>query len=160
MRSLRAAEVVAGLAGAVLLATLPMTWFDVEVGNLMATGIATTGWEGLGWAMVAALVLSALLALALCLAIVASRSDSPGLMAGIALAVTSVPTLLALVIVLLARPGLGVGLPRGAVGLAPAAWAGLIAMAAVAAGSIASLHNERTTGADRRYTPPAPRPAP
>lgn len=160
MRRLRAAEVVAGLAAVVLLASLPMTWFEVEVGNLMALALDTTGWAGLGWAMVAALVLSALLALALCLAIVFGRSDSPGLVAGIALVVISVPTLLALVIVLLARPGLGVGLPRSAVSLAPAAWAGVIAMAAVAAGSIASLHNERTTGADRRYTPPAPRPAP
>ena len=160
MRRLRAAEVVTGLAAVVLLASLPMTWFDVEAGSLMANALDTTGWAGLGWAMVAALVLSALLALALRVAIVVGRSDSPGLVAGIALVVISVPTLLALVIVLLARPGLGVGLPRSAVGLAPAAWAGVISMAALAAGSIASLHNERTTGADRRYTPPAPRPAP
>ena len=160
MRRLRVAEAASGLGAVVLLASLPMTWFEVEVGSLMATGLATTGWAALGWAMVTALVLAALLALALCLAIATGRSDSPGLVAGIALVVISVPTLLALVIVLLARPGLGVGLPRGAVGLAPAAWVGAIAMAAVAAGAIASLHNERTTGADRRYTPPAARPAP
>ncbi len=160
MRRLRAAEIVAGVGAVVLLASLPMTWFDVEAGSLMATALATTGWAGLGWAMVAALVLCALLALGLCLAIAAGRSDAPGLVVGIALVVVAVPTLMALVIVLLARPGLGVGLPRGAVGLAPAAWAGAVAIAAIAAGSVASLHNERTSGAGRRYTPPAPRPAP
>ncbi len=160
MRRLRAAEIVAGIGAIVLLTSLPMTWFDVETGNLMATSLDTTGWGGLGWAMVAALVLCALLALGLCLAIVGGRSDAPGLVVGIALVVIATPTLLALVIVLLARPGLGVGLPRSAVELAPAAWAGAVAMAAIAAGSVASLHNERTTGAGRHFTPPAPRPAP
>jgi hypothetical protein len=160
VRRLRAAEGVAGLAAVVLLASLAMTWFDVETGSLMATGMDTTGWAGLGWAMVAALVLCAALALGLCLAIFAGRSDVPGLVVGITLVVIATPTLLALVIVLLARPGLGVGLPRSAVGLAPAAWAGAVAMAAIAAGSVASLHNERTTGAGRRYAPPEPRPAP
>jgi hypothetical protein len=160
MRKLRAAEVVAGAGAVVLLASLPMAWFDADAGSLMATALDTTGWAALGWAMVAALVLCALLALGLCLAIVAGRSDAPGLVVGIALVVVAVPTLMALIIVLLARPGLGVGLPRSAVGLEPAAWLGVVAMAAIAAGSIASLHNERTAGADRRCTPPAPRPAP
>lgn len=160
MRRLRAAEIVAGIGSVVLLASLPMTWFKVEAGNLMASALDTSGWTGLGWAMVAALVLCALLALGLCLAIVAGRSDAPGLVVGIALVVVATPTLLALVIVLLARPGLGLGLPRSAVELAPAAWVGAVAMVAVAAGSIASLHNERTTGTGRHYTPPAPRPAP
>lgn len=160
MRRLRVAEIVAGLAALVLLATLPLDWFSVDTGPLMALTLNTSGWAGLGWAMVAALVLTALLAIGLCVALVTAHSDSAGLVFGIALVVVAVPTLLALVIVLLARPGLGVGLPRSAVGLAPAAWAGLLALAAIAAGSIASLHNERTAGADRRFTPPAARPAP
>ena len=57
MRRLRAAEIVAGIGSLVLLASLPMTWFDVEAGNLMASAFDTSGWAGLGWAMVAALVL-------------------------------------------------------------------------------------------------------
>ena len=160
MSRLRAAEVLAGAAAIVLLVTLPLTWFTVDTGNLMAVDLDASGWSGLGWAMVAFLVLSALLALGLCGAILLGRSDLGGLVFGIALAVVSVPTLLALVLVLVLRPGLGLGLPRDAVGLAPAAWAGAVAMAAVAAGAIASLRNERTTGADRQFTAPAARPAP
>jgi len=160
VRHLRAAEIVAGLAAVALLATLPLTWFTAEAQALRAAEVTASGWDALGWAMVAALVLTALLALGLCLALVAAGSDGPGLKVGIALAVVSVPTLLALVVVLIARPGLGLGLPRDAVSLAPAAWAGTLCLAAIAAGAIASLHNERTTGADRRFTPPAARPAP
>lgn len=160
MSRLRAAEVLAGVAALVLLASLPFTWFTVDAGNLMAVDLDASGWSGLGWAMVAFLVVSALLALGLCVAILVSRSDLGGLVFGIALAVVSVPTLLALVVVLVLRPGLGLGLPRDAVGLAPAAWAGAVAMAALAAGAIASLRDERTTGADRQFTPPAARPAP
>lgn len=160
MKKLRAAEIIAGTAAIVLLASLPLTWFTADTGNLMVLGLDTTGRAGLGWLMVAALVISALLALGLCAALIAGASDAPGLMFGISLAVVSVVTLSALIIVLIARPGLGYGLPRSAVGLAPAAWMGTIAMAAIAAGAIVSLHNARTTGADREYTPPAPRPAP
>ena len=50
MRRLRAAEIVAGIGSVVLLASLPMTWFDVEAGNLTVTALDTSGWAGLGWA--------------------------------------------------------------------------------------------------------------
>ena len=160
MRRLRAAEIVAGIGAIVLLASVPLIWFTADTNSFFGVNLDTTGWAGLGWLMVAALVLSALLALGLCVALIAAVSDAPGLVFGILLAVVSVITLVALIIVLIARPGLGFGLPRSAVGLAPAAWAGAIAMAAIAAGAIASLHNTRTTGPDREYTPPAPRPAP
>lgn len=160
MKRLRAAEIIAGIGAVVLLVSLPMIWFTADTNSYFGVNLDTTGWAGLGWLMVAALVISALLAFGLCVALVTGVSDTPGLVFGILLAVVSVVTLVALIIVLIARPGLGLGLPRSSVGLAPAAWVGTVAMAAIAAGAIASLHNTRTTGADREYTPPAPRPAP
>ncbi len=167
MRRLRLAEWAVLLGAVVLALSLGRQWFSVNVSllnrpvdALLPFELATSGWDALGWFLVAMLVLCILLALALVISFVLGSGDAATLVFGAALGGFALPTMIGLLVVLAGRPGLGDNLPANAVRIEPAGWIGAIAMVLLTAGSLASIRNERTAGRDRAYQPPPPRPAP
>lgn len=164
MKHVRSAEwaVLAGALG--ILITLWQQWFSyavtLESFPPQELTITVTGWDGLGWLMVTMLVVSALLGVGLFLTFAINAGDAATLPFGATLGAVAIPTLIALLAVLLSRPGLGVDLPASAVGIEPAGWIGAASMALLTAGSLVSIRNERTDGRSRAYSPPPPRPAP
>ena len=128
MKHVRAAEwaVLAGAIGILLAIWRP--WFSYGVTlemfpprNLTAT---VTGWDGLGWLMVALLVISAVLGIGLFFSFAMNAGDAATLPFGAMLGAVAIPTLIALMVVLFTRPGSGVDLPASAVGIEPAGWVG------------------------------------
>lgn len=164
MKHLRVAEWAVAVGALGILATLWRPWFSYGLTlesfppqQLTAT---VSGWDGLGWLMVALLVVTAALGIGLFLTFSVNARDAVTLPFGATLGAVAVPTLIALMVVLLTRPGLGLGLPASAVGIEPACWVGAASMALLTAGSLASIRNERTDGPSRAYVPPPRRPAP
>jgi hypothetical protein len=164
VKHLRAAEWAVLIGSIGILATLRQPWFSygvtLESFPPQSLNLTVTGWDGLGWLMVALLVISALLGVGLFLTFAVNGRDALTLPFGATLGAVAVPTLIALMVVLLTRPGLGLNLPASAVGIEPAGWIGAISMVVLTAGSLVSIRNERTEGASRAYSPPSPRPAP
>ncbi|MBJ7342288.1 MAG: hypothetical protein JHC46_01715 [Solirubrobacteraceae bacterium] len=164
MKHLRAAEWAVLIGSIGILATLRQPWFSygvtLESFPAQSLNLTVTGWDGLGWLMVALLVISALLGVGLFLTFAANGRDALTLPFGATLGAVAVPTLIALMVVLFTRPGLGLNLPASDVGIEPAGWIGAISMVVLTAGSLVSIRNERTEGASRAYSPPSPRPAP
>ena len=164
MRHLRAAEWAVLIGSIGVLATLWQPWFSygvtLESFPPRTLSLIVTGWDGLGWLMVALLVISALLGVGLFLTFAVNGRDALTLPFGATLGAVAVPTLIALMVVLFTRPGLGLNLAASDVGIEPAGWIGAIAMVVLTAGSLVSIRNERTEGASRAYSPPSPRPAP
>ena len=164
MKHLRAAE-WAVLIGAIgILATLWQPWFSYGLTFVsfppQSLTYSVSGWDGLGWLMVALLVISALLGVGLFLTFAVNGRDALTLPFGATLGALAVPTLVALMVVLFTRPGLGLNLAASDVGIELAGWIGAISMVVLTAGSLVSIRNERTEGASRAYSPPSPRPAP
>ncbi len=164
MKHVRAAE-WAVLIGAIgVLVTLWQPWFSYAVTLEMFPPrdlvLTVTGWDGLGWLMVTLLVVSALLGIGLFFTFAMNAGDATTLPFGATLGAVAVPMLIALLVVLLSRPGLGIDLPASAVGIEPAGWIGAASAALLTAGSLVSIRNERTDGPSRAYSPPPPRPAP
>jgi hypothetical protein len=122
--------------------------------------LTVTGWDGLGWLMVTLLVVSAVLGIGLFFAFAMNAGDATTLPFGATLGAVAVPMLIALLVVLLSRPGLGFDLPASAVGIEPAGWIGAASAVLLTAGSLVSIRNERTDGPSRAYSAPPPRPAP
>ena len=164
MKHVRAAEwtVLVGSVG--VLATLWQPWFSYGVTLEMfpprELSAVVSGWDGLGWLMVTLMVVSSLLGIGLFIAFALNAGDASTLPFGATLGAVAIPTLIALMVVLFTRPGLGLGLPAAAVGIEPAGWIGAASMVLLTAGSLVSIRNERTDGASRAYTPPQRRPAP
>lgn len=164
MKHVRAAE-WAVLIGAIgVLATLWQPWFSYAVTLEMFPPrdlvLTVTGWAGLGWLMVTLLVVSAVLGIGLFITFAMNAGDATTLPLGATIGAVAVPMLIALLVVLLSRPGLGIGLAASAVGIEPAGWIGAASAVLLTAGSLVSIRNERTDGASRAYSPPPPKPAP
>ena len=164
MKHVRVAE-WAVLAGAIgILITLWQPWFSYAVTLEMfpprEITLKVTGWDGLGWLMVTMLIISAVLGIGLFLTFAIGAGDAATLPFGATLGAVAIPTLIALLIVLLSRPGLGLDLPAWGVGIEPAGWIGAASMVLLTAGSLVSIRSERTDGRSRAYSPPPPRPAP
>jgi len=164
VKHVRAAEwaVLAGAIGILLAIWRP--WFSYGLTqemfpprNITAT---VTGWDGLGWLMVTLLVISAVLGIGLFFSFALNAGDAATLPFGATLGAVAVPTLIALMVVLFTRPGLGLNLPAAAVGIEPAGWVGAASMVVLTAGSLVSIRNERTDGPSRAYSAPPARPAP
>jgi len=164
VKHLRAAEWAVLIGSIGILATLWQPWFSYGVTLLsyppQSLALSVTGWDGLGWLMVALLVTSALLGIGLFLTFAVNGRDALTLPFGATLGAVAVPTLVALMVVLFTRPGLGLNLAASDVGIESAGWIGAISMVVLTAGSLVSIRNERTEGASRAYSPPSPRPAP
>jgi hypothetical protein len=164
VKHVRAAE-WAVLIGAIgVLTTLWQPWFSYAVKLEMFPPrdlvLTVTGWDGLGWLMVTLLVVSALLGIGLFFTFAMNAGDATTLPFGATLGAIAVPMLIALLVVLLSRPGLGIDLPASAIGIEPAGWIGAASAVLLTAGSLVSIRNERTDGPSRAYRPPPPRPAP
>ena len=164
MKHLRLAEWAVLIGSIGILATLWQPWFSygvtLESFPPQSLTLSVSGWDGLGWLMIALLVISALLGVGLFLAFAVNGRDALTLPFGATLGAVAVPTLIALMVVLFTRPGLGLNLPASDVGIESAGWIGAISMVVLTAGSLVSIRNERTEGASRAYSPPSPRPAP
>ena len=164
MKHVRAAEwaVLVGALG--IFATLWQPWFSygvtLETFPPRDLALTVTGWDGLGWLMVTLLLVSAVLGIGLFFTFAMNAGDAATLPFGATLGAVAIPTVVALLVVLITRPGLGLSLPASAVGIQPAGWVGAVAMVLLTAGSLVSIRNERTDGRSRAYTPPQPRAAP
>ncbi len=164
MKYVRASEwaVLAGALG--ILATLWQQWFSYAVTLEMfpprELTITVTGWHGLGWLMVTMLIITAVIGISLFLTFAIGAGDAATLPFGATLGAVAIPTSIALLLVLLSRPGLGVDLPASEVGLEPSGWIGAASTVLLTAGSLVSIRSERTDGRSRAYSPPPPRPAP
>ena len=164
MKHVRAAEWAVLIGSIGVLATLWQPWFSYAVTLEMFPPrdlvLTVTGWDGLGWLMVTLLVVSAVLGIGLFFAFAMNAGDATTLPFGATLGAVAVPMLIALLVVLLSRPGLGFDLPASAVGIEPAGWIGAASAVLLTAGSLVSIRNERTDGPSRAYSAPPPRPAP
>jgi hypothetical protein len=108
-------------------------WFSAD-------GASRSGWSSLGWALVA--LLAILMAVAATVVVSTIVRAKPAIIVGsaaITAALGIVVLLIALVRVLLTQPDLDLGLGNTAVGIEPAGYLGLIALAATAAGGWTTL---------------------
>ncbi len=164
MKHLRLTEWAVFVGALGILATLWQPWFSygltLEIFPPRNMAVTVSGWDGLGWLLAALLVASALLGIGLCIGFAINAGDAATLPFGATLGAVAIPTLIALMVVLFSRPGLGLDLPASAVSIEPAGWIGAISIVVLTAGSLASIRNERTAGPSREYSPPPPRPAP
>jgi hypothetical protein len=169
VRRLRAGEWL-GLAGAAaLFVVLFVPWFDLAVrtrvveraGRLLLPGLHRSGWSALGWPVVALLLVAMAATVWLAVATMGDGLVSQAMAAAVAAALAGTLALVVLLVrVTVAQPGLGVGAPDALVSARLAAYLGLAACAAMAAGAWWAMADERTDAPESAYTPPAPRPAP
>jgi hypothetical protein len=167
---LRRGELVA-LVGAVgLLVVLFLKWFGLETsyGPLSGDGagdlrtfvsVHQSGWTTLGWFLDALLIVS--IAGGLALSYMTLKRATPAWPVGasiLTIAIAGITFLVLLVRVAVAQPGLGVGLPDGAVSAELPAYLGLLFAALIPAGAWMALGDERTDAPESAYTPPPARP--
>ena len=149
MRRVRAGEVVAGVAGVLLLVSTFLNWYTVS-----GRDDGLTAWAAFGVVdLLVALV--ALLGIALAVSQVVGRGPALPVALGV---VTSTLALAATLLVLyriLNQPG-----PNEAIGVSTGAWVGLVASAGVFFGAWLSLSDERPRPADPVPPVPERRPTP
>jgi hypothetical protein len=130
-------------------------------GRLVTADPGVSGWASLGWPVVLLLVATIALAVWLTVATAGDASVGTQVMAGVLLsALVPLALLVVLARVTVAQPGLDAGLPDAAVRVEAGAYVGLAALALIAAGAWRSIADERTGAPESAYTPPPPRPAP
>jgi hypothetical protein len=158
LRRWRAGEWLAA-AGAMALAVLLLfDWFAPAAGR---AGAGRSGLEALGWPLVAWLALTLLLVAWLLVATATVAAVSQIMVASVLSVVAALVALPATALrVLVAQPDLGAGLANDEVGVAPAGYLGLLAVAAILAGAWLALADERTSAPESAYTPPPARLAP
>jgi hypothetical protein len=168
---LRAGEWTAAVGAAALLVTLFLLWFDVEIPSAeqqdqgtgvlnvlhtYSTGSWGSGWDALGWLVIAI----ALVAIG-CAAwlVVANATAGPVAQAVAASVLTATAGSSAFVVLalraLVFQPG-----PNELVVVRYGAWLGLLAALILAVGGWWAIKDERTDAPESAYTPPEPRPAP
>jgi hypothetical protein len=151
---LRFGEALTAIGAIGLFVLLFADWFSAD-------GVSRSGWSSLGWALVA--LLAVLIVVAAVVVVSTIVRAKPAIIVGsaaITAALGIVVLVIALVRVLLTQPDLDQGLGNTAVGIEPAGYLGLIALAATAAGGWATLADERTDARESAYTPPPARPIP
>jgi hypothetical protein len=144
---LRGGELLAGVGGGVLFAALFLDWFGP---------VGESGWDSLGWLVLA--IVAAAIALAAWL-VVATAVARPVTQVVTADVLASVVSALAFVVLalraLVFQPG-----PNALVEPRYGGWLGLAGALAMTIGAWWSLADERTEASESAYVPPAPRPAP
>jgi hypothetical protein len=141
VRRLRRGERLVGAGALALVVVLSLPWFGQR-----------SGWSALGWLVVALLVVDLLLALLLLASTLAAHRLAQSVAAGVVLAAGGPLVVLVLALRVLAFA------PDG--GLRAAAWLGLAAALAIAAGAWWAIADERTDAPESAYAPPQARPAP
>ena len=149
MRRVRIGEIVAGVAGAVLLLSLFLEWYTVRG---RAEGLTAWG----AFAFVDLLVcLVALLGIALAVSQVAGRGPALPVAIGVITATLGLAATLLVLYRILNQPG-----PNDAIGVGAGAWIGLAACLGVFLGAWLSLSDERPRPADPVPPVPERRPTP
>lgn len=143
MRRLRPGDLLVLLGALAVPLTLLLDWFEP----------ARSGFDALGWPLVALLLLVAGLGLLLVLLIGVGARDAVNLPPAVFLAALTPPALLITLVVVLLKPG-------DATGIAAGGWLGLLALAVLTAGAWRSIGDERTDQAARQVPLPPARPAP
>jgi hypothetical protein len=154
MTRIRFGEALTAIGAIALFVLLFADWFSAD-------GASRSGWSSLGWALVA--LLAILMAVAATVVVATIVRAKPAIIVGsaaITAALGIVVLLIALVRVLILQPDLDLGLGNTSVGIEPAGYLGLIALAATAAGGWTTLADERTDARESAYTPPPARPIP
>jgi hypothetical protein len=171
---LRAGEWTAALGAAVLVVTLFLPWFGVQlpqetvqqqqfggggVLNLLKTYAVDSwgsGWDALGWLVIVIVLVAVACAAWLALATATARPVAQLVAASVLTATAG--TLAFVVVVLRAlvfQPG-----PNDLVVLRYGAWLGLLASLVLAVGGWLAIKDDRTDAPESAYTPPEPRPPP
>ena len=149
MRRVRIGEIVAGVAGAVLLLSLFLEWYTVRG---RAEGL--TAWSA--FSFVDLLVcLVALLGIALAVSQVVGRGPALPVAIGVITATLGLAATLLVLYRILNQPG-----PNDAIGVGAGAWVGLAACLGVFLGAWLSLSDERPRPADPVPPVPERRPTP
>jgi hypothetical protein len=168
-RRLRLGELLAGAGAAVLAIVLFLDWFrlGIEVrtteraGRVVGPEMHLAGWTSLGVVpdvlLLAVIALAAWLVLSTVLPTTVSQPVAAGVIAS-ALGLVALGLLVLRVFVL--QPDLGIGAPDEIVEVRWPAIVGVLAMAALVAGSWLSMGDERTDAPESAYEPPPARPAP
>ena len=149
MRRVRIGEIVAGVAGAVLLLSLFLEWYTVRG---RAEGLTAWG----AFAFVDLLVcLVALLGIALAVSQVVGRGPALPVAIGVITSTLGLAATLLVLYRILNQPG-----PNDAIGVGAGAWVGLAACLGVFLGAWLSLSDERPRPADPVPPVPERRPTP
>ena len=149
MRRVRTGEIIAGLAGAVLLLSTFLEWYTVST---RAEGL--TAWAAFS---VIDLLVAVVALLGIALAVVQVAGRGPALPVAIAVVTTTLALAATLLVLyrILNQPG-----PNDAIGVGVGAWLGLAACSGVFFGAWLSLSDERPRPADPPPPVPERRPTP
>ena len=144
---LRGGELLAGVGAVVLLVSLFLDWVGPA---------GQSGWDALGWLVLALVAIAVLSAAVLVVLTTADRPVTHIVAAAVLTATVAPIALVALALrVLVFQPG-----PNEVTTVEYGAWIGLAAAALLTVGAWWSLADERTDAPESAYVAPAPRPAP
>jgi hypothetical protein len=168
---LRAGEWTAAVGAAALLVTLFLPWFGVELPraeqqdqgtgvvnllNTYSTGSWGSGWDALGWLVIAIALAAIGCAVWLAISNATGRPVAQSVAASILTATSGTLAFVVLALrALVVQPG-----PNDLVVVRYGAWLGLLAALMLAVGGWWATKDERTDAPESAYTPPEPRPAP
>jgi hypothetical protein len=168
---LRAGEWTAALGAVALVATLFLPWFDVEIPraerpfqggailnilNTYSTRSWGTGWDALGWLVIAFALAAVACAAWLALANATNHPVAQAVAASVLTAAAGTFAFIAVALrVLVFQPG-----PNDVVVLRYGAYLGLLAALILAVGGWLAIKDDRTDAPESAYTPPEPRPPP
>ncbi len=166
VRRLRSGETLA-LAGAVALALLlALDWFFLSTPDARV-GAHESGIRALGWFATIVLLATIVVALALAFFTVTQRAVAVPVMLAVFTSLLGFAAVVAILVRLIAQPGLGVGAGNADVEVELPAYLGLLAAIAIAFGAWRSMADERTDSResieqteDVLRVRGAPRPAP
>jgi hypothetical protein len=168
MSRMRVGEWTAALGAVGLFVVLFFDWFGID-GHAagwtayapLGTAVHLSGWGSLGWFM--DVLLCALIFGGALLSYMTVRRASPAwpIGAGVLTWIAGSVVVLILAIRVALQPGLGLGLPSGAVVIEAPAYLGLLFAVLIPLGAFLSIRDERTHSPEAQaYTPPPARTAP
>jgi hypothetical protein len=146
---LRGGELLAGAGAVVLVVSLFVDWFGGGAGDV-------SGWDSLGWVVLALAALAVACAAWLVVATAADRPVTQVVAADVTAAVIGPIAFVTLALrALVFQPG-----DNAQTTIRYGAWIGLAGAAVLVIGAWWALADERTDAPESAYVPPAPRPAP
>jgi hypothetical protein len=138
------------LVGAIALAVLlSLDWFFLSTPDARL-GAHESGWRSMGWFVTFLLVASILAALSMVFTTATQRAQAWPIVLTAFTYVLGTLAAIAVIVRLIAQPGLGVDAGNADVEIEPAAWFGLAAVIALAVGAWIGMLDERTETAEAR----------